>query len=69
MPAAALVAIGLVLLLLPGALLRDVAAGAVLLTAAALALQAAVSLMAWRLMTIRGERAAGCEAPSTGGCW
>src|SRR5262249_1255418 len=38
-PVAALAAVGMVLLLLPGASLRDVAAGAVLLTAAALALQ------------------------------
>jgi hypothetical protein len=54
-PVVVLAALGLVLLLLPGASLRDVAAGAVLLTAAALGLQAALSLMIWRLITVRGD--------------
>ena len=51
-PVAALTAIGFVLLLLPGASVRDVAAGAVILTAAVLALQAAASLAIWRLITV-----------------
>ena len=53
---AVLAALGIVLVLLPGASVRDVAAGAVLLTAAALALQATVSLLVWRLIAIRGDR-------------
>jgi len=55
-PVAVLAALGIVLVLLPGASVRDVAAGAVLLTAAALALQATVSLLVWRLIAIRGDR-------------
>ncbi|HET6848253.1 MAG TPA: flippase-like domain-containing protein [Gaiellales bacterium] len=51
-PIGALAGIGLVLLMLPGATLQDVAAGAVILTAAALALQAAASLAVWRLITL-----------------
>jgi hypothetical protein len=54
-PVAVLAALGIVLVLLPGASVRDVAAGAVLLTAAALALQATVSLLVWRLIAIRGD--------------
>ena len=55
-PVAVLAALGIVLVLLPGASVRDVAAGAVLLTAAALALQATVSLLVWRLIAIPGDR-------------
>jgi uncharacterized protein (TIRG00374 family) len=56
-PVAGFAVLGVVLVLLPGASITDMAAGAGLLTVAALALQAVICLIIWRAITIEGVAA------------